>query len=39
LKILKLAATEDETLVNEALRMFLNLDIEITFDAHSNIHN
>jgi len=32
LKILKLAAKEDETLVNEALRMFLNLDVEITFD-------
>lgn len=33
LKILKLAARNDETLVNEALRMFLNLDIELTFDV------
>lgn len=32
LKILELAAREDQTLVNEALRMFIDLDVPIDFD-------
>jgi hypothetical protein len=32
LKILELAAKEDETLVNEALRLFINLGEEISFE-------
>ena len=32
MKILELEAKEDETLVNEALRLFINLGEEISFE-------